>query len=384
MKKLMILLGMIGLITLQTSFAQSILPQPEERIAASPAERTELKAGGPVIGTDEAEWLTETVSPKFQMEPTLYTSAYNPASLGFIDHDIFFFWMVQTFIPPAETSSSGGTQPLDGFEADEKNSPQKLGYVMPLGESLGLGLEFISGGYDRMLTTPFWFNDPEGALVQSMGSNRGFNGGSVSLGYRFLENMSLGASAAAWYTAEGEEVWEYMYEKGLGFGAVVGYMLQIPDRDLALSFSAAYAYAKQWYLDISAQKLEEGAPPLVLEAALASSLLDGRLYLNTTAITDIYIDGRGGHVVRAIPVAEYSLTRFFSVRAGGELSYMLQDGEFAFGYGGLAGVSFKFWRIELNGSFTMRAKPSRLFPGHSLQDMALVAGMRIVPGFMER
>jgi hypothetical protein len=63
---------------------------------------------------------------------------------------------------------------------------------------------------------------------------------------------------------------------------------------------------------------------------------------------------------------------------------MLQDGDFAFGYGGLAGVSFKFWRIELNGNFTMRVKPARTLPGQSLQDWALLAGMRITPGLLQQ
>jgi hypothetical protein len=377
MKKLMILLGMLGLIILQASFAQSNLQQPEDAIA-------DLKAGRAVIGTVESEWLTETLSPKFRTEPALYTSAYNPASLGFIDRDTFFFWVVQLFPAPAEVDAHGGTQLLDGYYVDEKNQPWKYGYMMPLGESLGLGVEYITTSYHRMLYTPFTFNNPEGMPDWSIGSNQILDGGVVSLGYRFRENMSVGASAAVWYTGEGEEAWEWMYETGLGFSVLGAYMLLIPDRDLALSFSAAYAYAKQWYLDIAAQKLEEGAPPLVLEAALASSLMDGRLYLNAAAITDIYIDGRGGHVVRAIPAAEYSLARFFSVRAGGELSYMLQDGDFAFGYGGLAGVSFKFWRIELNVNFTIREKPARTLPGQSLQDWSLSGGLRFIPGLFRR
>ena len=270
MKKLMILVAMLALITLQTVFAQS------------------------------DSWMMETLSLMHRTEPALYTSAYNPASLGFIDHDTFFFWMVNTPSPPAEVDTHGGTQPLDGYDVDEKNGLQHIGYIMPLGERVGLGVEYISTSFKRMLMAPFWFNDPEGTPVHELGSNQACDGGIVNLGYRFRENMSIGASAAVWYMGEGEEAWEYMYEKGLGFSVLGAYIFQIPGRDLALSFSAAYAYARQWYLDIAAQMLEEGAPPLVLEAAFASSLLDGRLNFNFAAITDIYIDGRGAHVVRLI------------------------------------------------------------------------------------
>jgi hypothetical protein len=354
MKKSIALLGMLALITFQTAFAQS------------------------------SRWLTENPSPKYTTEPALYTSAYNPASLGFIDHDTFFFWMVTPLPPPAVVDTHGRAQLLGGYYVKEENGLHKIGYMMPLGERVGLGIEHISTRFHRGLNTPFWFNDPEGTPVQELGANQDTDGGIVSLGYRFREDMSVGASAAVWYMDEREFVWDYMYEEGLGFSVLGAYMLQIPDRDLALSFSAAYAYVKQRYLDIAAQKLKEGAPPLVLEATMASSLLDGRLYLNAAVITDIYVDGRGAHVIRAIPVAEYALALFFSVRAGGELSYMLQAGDFALGYGGFAGVSFKFWRIELNGNFTMRLKPARMLPGYSLQDMALLVGMRVTPGFLER
>lgn len=384
MSKVMIVLALLALKTLQTAFTQNIPVQPDGKVAGQIMEAAKLKSNSQRIGIYETDWATDLVSPRFGAEPGLYTATYNPAALGFIDRDLFFFWMIQPFTPPAETDMHGGTQLLDGYYVKEVTSPQKIGYLFPLGQHVGLGVEFISAGYNWFLMAPYFFNDPDGTPTNTISSSRGLNGGAVSLGYRVTPNTSLGGSVAAWHTGEGGEEWNYMENKGLGFGGVLGYMLQIPRRDLSLSFSAAYAYVDQWYLDVVDIVLRQGNPPLVLEAAMATSLLDEKLDIILTANSDIYIDGRRGHVLRVIPAAEYQLARFFSARAGGDFSYMLRDGDVSYGYGGFAGVSFRFWRIELNGNFKVRVKPSRNLPGQSLQDWALLAGLRIAPGFIER
>jgi hypothetical protein len=347
-------------------------------------EETNLKSDSTMIDIYEPKWTTDLMSPRFGAEPGLYTGTYNPAALGFIDRDMFFFWMIQPFTSPAETDMHGGTQLLDGYYVKEMTNPQKIGYMFPVGSYLGLGVEFIGAGYDWSLVAPYFFNDPDGIPTNTIGSTRGLNGGAVSLGYRFAPTMSIGGSVAVWYTGEGEEVWNYMENEGLGFGGVVAYMLQIPRRDLALSFSAAYACIEQWYLDVVDFFLREGNPPLVFQAAVATSLLEERLEIIMTGISDIYIDGRGGHLMRVIPAAEYQIASFVSARAGGDLSYMLRDGDVSYGYGGFVGVSLRFWRIELNGNFKIRVKPARDLPGQSLQDWALLAGLRIIPGFLER
>lgn len=335
------------------------------------------------IYMQKAEWSIEIMSPKFRIETEFFTPAYNPASLGFIDHDSFYTWVVQDLPSPDELDF--GQQLVDGYYVREiSTTPARIGYVAPLGQSLGLGVEFVTGGHDRNLRAPVWFAY-QGTPKQEIGSLFGFDGGAVSLGYRFREDMSVGVSLAAWYTSEsnGEE-WNYMLDRGISYAFQGAYMLRTLDQRLAFDFSVAYTNQAERYVDFSQLLVKEGALPLLIEASLSSAFLNRTLVLSLTGLSDIYIDGRGGYVLRAIPVVEYWPFRFLAVRAGCEYSHMDQIGELSVGYGGLAGVSFKFWRIELNGNFTIREKPTRLLPGHSVSDWTLLLGVTLNTSLVER
>jgi hypothetical protein len=330
------------------------------------------------------EWSIEIVSPKFRITNYFFTPAYNPASLGFIDHDSFYTWKGQALPTPDELDF--GHQLVDGYEVREISlSPRRTGYVMPLGQNLGLGVENIAGGHDKFLSAPFWF-DFQGTPKKEIGSLYYVAGALVSIGYRFLDDMSVGVSLAAWYTdRDYEEEWTYMYESGvISFAFQGDYMLKVLEGRLTFDFSVAYTNQAERYVDFSQLLVKEGALPLLIEASLASAFLDRTLFLSLTGISDIYIDGRGGYVLRAIPVVEYLPFRFLSLRAGGEYSHMDQIGELSFGYGGLAGVSFRFWRIELIANFTIRKKPIRLLPGHSLSDWTLLVGVTLNTSFVKR
>ena len=133
--------------------------------------------------------------------------------------------------------------------------------------------------------------------------------------------MSLGFSALAWYMRADEDAPSYLFEDGLGFGAEAGYIYSSPNRPLVLAFSAAYAYQAAQYLDYDANAVKEGTPPLVLEASAASTFFDRKLLVSLAGISDVYVDGRGGHVLRAMPVAEY---RLFPFRVAGLLREPVQ------------------------------------------------------------
>ena len=251
---------------------------------------------------------------------------------------------------------------------------------------MGLGVEYIApGGHDRFLMAPFLF-DFQGTPTQSIGSRYYVAGGIVSIGYRFLDDMSVGVSLAAWYTdRDYEEEWTYMFDSGvISFAFQGDYMLKVLEGRLTFDFSMAYTNQAERYVDFSQLLVKEGAFPLLIEASLASAFLNRTLFLSLTGISNIYVDGRGGYVLRAIPVVEYWPFRFLSFRAGCEYSHMDQIGELSVGYGGLAGVSFKFWRIELNGNFTFRKKPIRLLPGHTLHDWTLLVGVTLNTSFVQR
>lgn len=153
------------------------------------------------------EWSIDIVSPRFRISPELYTSTYNPASLAFINQDKFYMWMPFIIAPPNEIDDHGSSQLVDEYYVTDKISSQRFGYIMPLGKKMGLGLEFTGGGYDRMPVTPYPF-DYNGSTKFEIGGSPRSNGGTVSLGYSFLDNMSLGASLRVWYLNIGTEPWK--------------------------------------------------------------------------------------------------------------------------------------------------------------------------------
>ncbi len=338
------------------------------------------------IYLQKMEWSINIMSPKFRIEPELHTSAYNPASLGFIDQDQFYYWMTISSPP---FNQAGEHQLIDVYSVRDEYSPMKTGYMMPLGERLGLGIEYMGGYYDHMLLAPVAFMfDFQGSPVYGLYGFTSNYGGNVSVGYRFLDDMSLGASVLIWYTKNDEEETfdKYIVDNGVYFAIEGGYMLKALEGRLTFDFRTVYTNQAERYVDFSSLSLEikEGALPLLVEASVASDFLNRKLFLSLTGISDIYIDGRGGYVFRAIPVAEYWPFPFLALRAGGEYSHMDQVGELAVGYGILAGISVRFWRIELNTNFTIRKKPIRFLPGHTYTDWTLLIGGTFTPTLLTR
>jgi TolB-like protein len=97
----------------------------------------------------------ESVSPKFRVETELYSSSYNPASLGFLERDIMFTWGSAVFNPPnvAVHPDRIEDQLTGDYWASNNGGSQKIGYALPLGKRLGLAAEFIRGGYRWLAST---------------------------------------------------------------------------------------------------------------------------------------------------------------------------------------------------------------------------------------
>jgi hypothetical protein len=331
----------------------------------------------------EATGLADIASPRFRVEPEFFTCTQNPAALGFIEQDSVYFWTV-TDMTPAGKLDAGGNQSVNGYRVGDSFRPMRVGYVMPLGRLLGLGVEFFDGSYKKFLSTPFLF-DNQGIPTNDIGGTPNHNGGGVSLGYRFVTDMSLGVSLLAWYTKGQTGVpWDYMVDAGFNYAVEGAYMLRAWDDQLSFDLSATYVSQGERYVDFSQNRVAEGSLPFIVEASVNAALLGSTLLLSLKGISDIYVDQRGGYVLRAIPMAEYWPIRFLALRAGFEYSHMDQIGKFAVGYGFLGGLSLKIWRIELDGNFTIREKPIRLLPGSTLSDWKLVIGASFNPGLLTR
>ena len=87
-------------------------------------------------------------------------------------------------------------------------------------------------------------------------------------------------------------------------------------------------------------------------------------------------------MLRLVPVWEYWLKPYCALRAGLEYSHMLRDREYGLGLGTLLGLSFRFWRIQIDGNFSTRYQPSRMLPGESLPEWVISGGMTLNPVFI--
>ena len=90
--------------------------------------------------------------------------------------------------------------------------------------------------------------------------------------------------------------------------------------------------------------------------------------------------------------ARFALTPWLYLVAGGfvgvgraALVFGEVDGaQFAIGYGALAGLSFRFRRVELDSNFSMRMRPLRQLPGHALSTWTLLVTLSVDSSLLER
>ncbi len=322
---------------------------------------------------------------KYKVEPVIYTPVHNPASLAFLKTDSFYIYMGMNLSTPDDLDVfGGGNQLIDGSYIKEWQNPVKLGYMFPLGEKLGISVEYTGFGYDGFLMYPFFFDYLGSSYGDIMGSPRN-NGGIISIGYSYNEEMSLGLSGGIWTTdASGEELSNFLSESGNYFSISAGYVLRVQAPDLILNFSTSYTNQLERYINYSQLKVFDGTLPLLLEASVLTHFLNRTMYFSLTGISDIYIDGRGGYVLKMIPVLEYRPFSLISIRVGGEYSHLNNEDKFALGYGFLGGLSVKIKKIQLNANFTIRKKPSRLLPGAALADRSLTVGITVNPSIIDR
>jgi TolB-like protein len=324
------------------------------------------------------EWSSEVVSPRFRIEHELYSAAVNPAALGFITEGQFYFLFNTSRYNDPENDHI--YQAVDGYFVAEDSFVQVLGCLIPLAPGLGLGAEFMprGGGYSRYLETPFTFDRDGSPQTIHEGEPR-FMGGSLSLGYALTDDLSLGTSLLLWHTGSGFDIPDNIFATGINYAVQAGCLLRTWEQQLTVGFSATYTDLAERYVDLDALQVEDGAFPLLLETSLAAVLLPDTLTASLRMLADVFIDGRSGYVLRAIPVLEYRPLAKLFFRAGGEVSRLQLAGEDAAAYGFLGGASVRFGRFGVDANYTVREKPSRLLPGYTLNNRTLYIGAHLKP-----
>lgn len=161
-------------------------------------------------------------------------------------------------------------------------------------------------------------------------------------------------------------------------------MLKTLEDTLAFDLYAMYTSQGMYYADTESMEILNGAIPLLTEASLTNELVSQVLFLGLKGIGSIYIDERGGHALRIIPVLEYITLGFLSLRAGYEYSHFNQSGQFVIGHGFLAGFGMKVWRLDLNVNLTYSQVPARLLPGYSVKTLTALVGATFTPQQLSR
>jgi hypothetical protein len=329
----------------------------------------------------------ESVSPKFRVETELYSSSYNPASLGFLENDISFAWSSAVFNPPNVTlhPDRSEDQLTGDYWASNHGNSEKIGYALPIGGRLGLAAEFVRGGY-RWLAAPvdeLVTFDNDGTSAGEVKDSFANTGAAVSLGYRILDNLSLGTTVMLWNAAKGPGT-TVTVDPGFYWAAGGGIMLKTLSDSLTFDVYAMYTNQGMYYGDTESMEILKGVMPLLAEASLTYELVSQVLFLGLKGIGSIYLDERGGHALRVIPVVEYRPLGFLSLRAGYEYSHFNQAGQFVIGHGFLAGFGVKVWRLDLNANLTYSQVPARLLPGYSVKSLTTLIGATFSPQLLSR
>jgi TolB-like protein len=352
------------------------------------AAKRELKTAKRIDPEYEAAQLylnkLEIIAPKFRVETEFYAPTTNPAYLGFIEADTTYFWSGSS-IPPPDADPDSGFQNVDGNLFKEYPKTGRAGYHFPVGERLGLGIECSFGYFDRHIHTPYTFT-ADGDSTSESHSEFNDLGGAATAGFGITENLSIGTALRISYSSKprNRESTYNMVRDELRFGLSGGFVFAFSDEKYVVDMQLAYDSQDDWYLDEQQAEFLHGTLPLILETNFVASFFDNRLVTALKGIGDIYVDDRGGHALRAIPMVEYWMLPFLSVRGGYEYVHLQQSGSFTVGNGFLAGISVKFWKFTVNGNYTLRKKPSRLIPGYLIDESYLLVGLTFTPEWIMR
>lgn len=326
----------------------------------------------------------ESVSPKFRVETDYYAPTINPAYLGMLDQDMLYLWSGASFDPPSADEVQ--FQKVGDYNFKEYPNTNRFGYYLPLGRRLGVGIEYVTSTITNWIDAPFGYDVDGTSLTSSDSSKNAFteHGAALSGGLRLTESLGMGVRLhGAYSTPESGETINVAKE-GLRYGGAIGFLWSISGGRSLIDLQLAYDSKEDWYLDEDATALRRGSLPLVLDGSLIFSLLDKRLITALKGIGDLYTDARGGHALRAIPMVEYWLLPYLSLRGGYEYVHLQQSGSFTLGHGFLAGATVKLGRATLNLNYSLRKKPSRQVPGYLIEDSYLLLGLTYSPGWMSR
>ena len=363
-----------------------------DRVAA----KEKLKTVQKVDRTNEAAryYLNklQAQSPKFRVEMVEYVTPYSAASLGFIESGKIYFWLSAFDIVPTETLPGAEWIHIldDDFGGNDATNAAFLGISMPVGESMGIGAGLMGVVWD--LHGSYIADVPDQNIFEYNGEY--YNDPSYSV-YNYGAYGSFGISLTDWLGI-GCSVIGYMFHPAgtaiqnisggdqFAFSVYPGLMIQSPDGNIVFDLNAVYTNAEFYYADTDLYKIFQGQMPVVIDSSITVGFPEERIFVGLKGVGDIYIDGRQGHALRLIPMAEWWPAEDFSVRAGYEYSHLYLSDVFTIGHGAVGGATVRLDDFDINANVAYRQKPVRLLPGYTLPDIKIMVGIEYSPEFLER
>lgn len=311
-------------------------------------------------------------SSRYKVQMEIYGPSQNPAVLGIIRQDrIYFSSSAPTDMSEDEMQSVG-----DDFNMGEQYMASRIGIELPIGERMGVAVEFASGNLDNKIEAPFTFDIFDDVNTYYFHDLERGLGGSASMGYLVNDMFSVGAGVHLYLNQiigyDGGN--SYVYKQNLETAGDLGFLLRARDNSLVFDLHTIVTTQEQYFLDTIAREAKKDSMPLVTEATLTSAFLNRRLFVVLKGLGDIYYSERKGIVARAIPVVEFWPFSFISLRGGYQLTYLNMDDMSDTGHGYVAGTTIRLGKFDLDINFTSRYQPSRVLPGYGKQENFLLIG----------
>jgi len=313
-----------------------------------------------------------SASAKFKVVPERYVSYYNPAYLGGLEKDRVYYSQSKGWHTDGFSDENNGGQLIERttdllWGVNEKRQGETTGYLYPIGQRLGLGVEFVkaSWGDSVVKDTPLpglWYKQEGNQFSDYLGGNLQSGlvlGPTASLGF--------GLSAAL---LEREYFMDlagpdYIKETATVFGGMLGAALRNRSGTLVWDALASWSTEPQYWFDRDTMDFNRFAAPIYLEQTLTASLIGGKAFVALKQVNDVYPD-RATWYGRLMPVAEIWLFNLVALRAGAEGSVVMRDGTSRLGWGATGGLSLKIWKLSVDANYTLRQRPSR-----SLQEVVV-------------
>lgn len=312
---------------------------------------------------------------KFRTISNEYFPNTNPASLGLMRQDRFFISAALVNVQEDKTQLKSVDR-----NVIEQDIRMNIGYQAPIGKKWGVGFEGIF----------FHFKDEVQQGMVPVGTNTNRQvftnpdnfGGIGSLSYAPGENISFGFATAIYQQVKrqyypdpnlpqsGIEGTITDINRSIQWGFSLGMILKNTAGTVIFDTLVGYSTQSTYLLNpVNFSVGNSVRAPIYNENTLTFGLFGKRVFLATKLINDFYQD-RAYYNARIIPVLEFWLASWLSVRGGIEQNYANLSGSVYHNTGWVAGLSLRGissgWDFDIN--YTNRNRPSRIITGEIINE----------------